>query len=625
MKQQKYKKGSALRSRHKRNFLKSASLSQAAILLIAVSVVVSIGVYILIHFQYKEHFLPNTIINHVDCSNLTAAEAHSKLQNSLDSYALNISFRDGRNFVIHPEDVDYHYQDAQELENLVAKQNSWKWPIAVFSTSEFPINLHPYINETKLRDILNAQPNLQASAMKAPVSATAVYDNGTFRIQPEDQGSTLDFQTFCNAVEEALKSAAPSLDADQAGLYAKPAVTSDDPALVRSLDSLNELAAASITYEKPDGTTSVLDGTTIKEWLKRNSDGTYEKDEAYFNEKITEFVAALGTELDTKGDPLTFPTHYGGTYTLISTLFGWEVDEPAEIQQLQEEIQNHAVVTREPVYCSRGVTSDANGGLGDTYAEVDLSAQQMWYYEDGVCVLSSAIVSGTMIPSRYTPEGIFTMGTKESPSVLRGEIDPKTNKPAYITDVTYWMPFYGGIGFHDADWNYTNGNGGFGGSCYLYNGSHGCINLPSDVAGSLYSRIQEGTPVVCYYPDGYELREEPKTETEDSDSTIDDNTANYNTSGDAWNYGTADYGYGYYGTTDYDSAGYGTTDYGSAGYGTTDYGSAGYGTTDYGSADYGTTDYGSAGYGTTDYSSAGYGTTDYGTTGYGSVGYGTTN
>jgi len=40
------------------------------------------------------------------------------------------------------------------------------------------------------------------------------------------------------------------------------------------------------------------------------------------------------------------------------------------------------------------------------------------------------------------------------------------------------MPFNGGIGIHDASWK----NGLFGGSTYLTNGSHCCINTPPSVA-----------------------------------------------------------------------------------------------------------------------------------------------
>ena len=65
---------------------------------------------------------------------------------------------------------------------------------------------------------------------------------------------------------------------------------------------------------------------------------------------------------------------------------------------------------------------------------------------------------------------------------------------SYEQPVTYWMPFNGGIGFHDADWQPY-----FGGDRYLTGGSHGCINLPPENAGQLYSLIQYDVPIICFY------------------------------------------------------------------------------------------------------------------------------
>ena len=79
--------------------------------------------------------------------------------------------------------------------------------------------------------------------------------------------------------------------------------------------------------------------------------------------------------------------------------------------------------------------------------------------------------------------------------VLTGTIDPSTGKPIYQTPVAYWMRVtWTGVGFHDATWNPS-----FGGSRYQTNGSHGCINLPPENAGQLYSLIQYDVPIICFY------------------------------------------------------------------------------------------------------------------------------
>ena len=59
--------------------------------------------------------------------------------------------------------------------------------------------------------------------------------------------------------------------------------------------------------------------------------------------------------------------------------------------------------------------------------------------------------------------------------------------------VDRWMKFTGAVGIHGASWRSK-----FGGDIYKYNGSHGCVNLPHDVALNLYDMVDIGTMVVVH-------------------------------------------------------------------------------------------------------------------------------
>ena len=123
--------------------------------------------------------------------------------------------------------------------------------------------------------------------------------------------------------------------------------------------------------------------------------------------------------------------------------------------------------------------------VGDTYVEVSLDDQHMWYIVDGDVYLESDCVTGNY-GSADTPKGYYSVNAKVSPCTLKGD--------DYTSYVTYWMPFIGGgWGLHDADWRSS-----FGGSIYKGNGSHGCVNLPPKVAKEMYSVIEVGTPVIVY-------------------------------------------------------------------------------------------------------------------------------
>lgn len=99
--------------------------------------------------------------------------------------------------------------------------------------------------------------------------------------------------------------------------------------------------------------------------------------------------------------------------------------------------------------------------------------------------MSTDIVSGNPYAGNATPTGVYRLKYKERNSILVGE--------DYRTPVSYWMPFNGGVGMHDANWR-----GSFGGSIYQGGGSHGCINLPPSIAGKIYSNIEAGNVVIVY-------------------------------------------------------------------------------------------------------------------------------
>ena len=174
-----------------------------------------------------------------------------------------------------------------------------------------------------------------------------------------------------------------------------------------------------------------------------------------------------------------FQTTSGRTVSVYGSAYGWQIDQVSEVAQLTQEIQSGTQTTREPVY---SMTANAHGynDIGNTYIEVDLSEQHMYFYQNGEDIFESDIVSGDMRYSdRQTPAGIYTIYYKKSPDVLRGK-QLANGKYEYEQPVTYWMPFNGGIGFHDANWQPY-----FGGDRFMEGGSHGCINMPPEKAAEL--------------------------------------------------------------------------------------------------------------------------------------------
>ena len=123
-----------------------------------------------------------------------------------------------------------------------------------------------------------------------------------------------------------------------------------------------------------------------------------------------------------------------------------------------------------------------------TRVEVSISGQKVYYVQNGKVKLKTSVVTGG--PNHATPRGIFRLAYKERNVTLKGSNGDGTD---YASKVSYWMPFNGGIGLHDAPWRSS-----FGGSIYQSGGSHGCVNMPPAKAKQLFGYIDAGTLIYVY-------------------------------------------------------------------------------------------------------------------------------
>ena len=309
----------------------------------------------------------------------------------------------------------------------------------------------------------------------------------------------LDTGTVFEAACEAIRTGKTELDVtDLEGAYASPSIRRDNAALVKETEQLNELAGASITWDTPNGEV-VLDGETLQDWLTKDKEGNYKRETYTWNTHIRQYIAQLADSIDSFEKPRMFTMTSGGkTEVDGNNYYGWEVDREAEVRQLMLDLKANRVKTREPFYLSReAAPMSDHDGVGDTYVEVDLSKQHLWMYLKGKLLLESDVISGRMTEARHTPEGIFWPQEMQRNAVLRGNSGGET----WSAPVSYWMKLTDdGVGLHDATWQWT-----WGGDFYIYNGSHGCINLPLETAEKIFENLTLETPVVVYYSQPYEF------------------------------------------------------------------------------------------------------------------------
>ena len=475
-------------------------------------------------FHYQNYFFNGTTINGVDCSDMTAKEAETKIKEQAANYTLNVKFKDNDTKSVSGKDIDYTYAGDGSVESVLKKQNSFLWFLGN-GGKEKDSQVTMQYSQEKLDAVIDGFDEFQsADGENAPASAYITFQNNEFEIVDAVMGEGMDLTLAKQCIENALINADTEVDLEKAGVYDGTLVTADDETLNAQKDQLNELVRASITYSMPDGTTQVLDGNTMKDWLAVDADGNYSKDENQWNERVKEYVANLAAAIDTNGKDHTFPaTGIEGGVTISQEGYGWKVDQEQEIAKIAEEVDAHAADTREPQYAQREfAASTENNGFGKTYVEVDASRQHIWLYKDGNLVVDGDCVTGLMEQSSYTKPGIYTTAAKESQKKLHGELQADGSY-SWERDVDSWIPFNGEIGFYDASWRSS-----FGGNLYLTAGSTtGSVALPTAVAQALYDNVDDGTPVIIYYSEAYEVSEDTLTVTqapEADDENVNDTT-----------------------------------------------------------------------------------------------------
>lgn len=463
------------------------------VLICGIVVLVLLVVYLAGMLYYNDKFLNGTMVNGSDVGGMTLQKANDQLSKKVNGQSLKLIFNDGQSEVLQSAQLGVSYNKDNSLNQLMKNQNKWAWFIGFFKNEKNTLTDLIQISDENLTNGIASMEHAKEENQIAPTDAYIQYKDGSFSIIEETLGSKFNTEELVKNIKVALSEGKQQLDVTKANGYVKPQVYKDDQGLNNQLKAANEYCLSTITYTTPKGKEIALDGSTLITWLSKQDDGSYTKDESVFKEKLTAFVKELASQYNSIGATRTFTGKDGQSHTVSGGTYGFRVSTDSEVSALLKMInENKSENNRIPEHTGQ-LPSGENGGLGTTYLEINITKQHLWFVKDGSVVLESDFVSGKESDStRLTPSGTYYIYNKERNRVLRGTKQPN-GKYEYESPVSYWMPFNKGIGLHDASWRST-----FGGNVYINSGSHGCINLPTGFAGSLYSQIYVNLPVVVY-------------------------------------------------------------------------------------------------------------------------------
>lgn len=435
--------------------------------------------YLGVSFYFMNHFHFRSVVNNVNVAGKTVEEANQQISEKIENYELKLVERNNVTEQIKGTDIDLQYNSVDEVQKIKDNQNPFTWVGSIFSGDEKEVTEGIIYNEEKLDNIIDELTCLTSENIIEPENASFKYENGEFIIVDEVQGNRVNKDELKKQIVKALSCAATELDLDSSRCYEEPEYDKNSDKVKKAKEELDKYGKSKITFTVGENE-EILDGSIISEWLEVDDDLN-----VIFNEDLVDdYVYSLASKYNTYGSTRSFKTSYGSIVNVSGGEYGWIINKKEQAAEIKKLVKEGKETKTEFIY-SQTAAQHGDNDYGNTYVEVSISDQHVWLYVDGSLITEGDVVTGCYYNGTSTNRGVYSIYYKQYDTVLKGE--------GYESPVTFWMPFNGGIGFHDASWR-----GQFGGSIYLSNGSHGCVNCPYSLASTLYNYVQAGTPVIVY-------------------------------------------------------------------------------------------------------------------------------
>lgn len=447
--------------------------------------------YLSLTFYYWKHFSVNTWINGVYCTGKTVNEVNTELLSRIEAPIIMVTDLADRKYELNLTDMNYQADYRDGIRKLQKMQPAHLWPDNLTAPKNYEVSPDITYDKEALKEAFYTLPSIKEAMQREEdyrLEYTAengyqLYDGLSGRLDTEKL-----FQLFTKAIDAGKTG---FLLETVSCLYDVP-LTAEQKEIQALWEKLEEYFQCDIVYDM--GAEQIpLTTKQLSDFLKAEN-GLPVLDEAgnfVLNEEAVEqFVEDLAAEYDTYGKEREFQSTRGDMVTVKGGTYGTQLNQKEEVTFLSDSLlaeEMHTGVERKhiPVYEREGVVRGRDD-IGDTYIEIDMTQQKLYYYADGELKVETDVVTGNERRRMSTPEGINYVYNKQRNRILRGE--------GYASPVDYWMPVKGNIGIHDADWRKN-----FGGEIYKKNGSHGCINVPPEIMPDLYEMVEIGTPVIMFY------------------------------------------------------------------------------------------------------------------------------
>lgn len=434
--------------------------------------------YLAASVYFMEHFFLGTAVNGENVEFQTVKQVNSLILEQAEGYGLTLLERGGTEESVTAQQLGMSFSETENVRNYKRVQNGFLWPRMFWQQDTYQIAPDITFDEETFDETLASLSCVREG--EEPEDARVELTADGYELYPEQQGSRIKEDVLKEQVRAAAETLTETVDLEEAGCYEAPSLTADSPEITELTAKLDQWFATEVTYEF-GSQTEVVDSSVVAGFIQL--DGC---EASLSEEAVRAWVAGLADRRDTYKKSRQFNSTLRGVITVSGGNYGWQIDQETETAALLASVEKGETAAKQPAWSREGKAWGENNDVGDTYIEVDMGAQHMWAYKDGALLIDTDVVTGNISRNYGTPSMVAAIQYKDRNAVLRGD--------NYATPVKYWMPFYGNYGIHDASWRRE-----FGGTVYLTNGSHGCVNTPPAAMKVIFENMDSGTPVVLYY------------------------------------------------------------------------------------------------------------------------------
>ena len=350
-------------------------------------------------------------INGSYCTGMTPEQIAQQLNATYHGEMETISVQDisGEVHILSLEEYGVSIDFAPVVEAIFQKNHGYWWLGHIGKPQRYHIKPEYCYNTEEMKaklaqaDWLNQNlyhPENTVSIVKSAEAGYILVDE-TQDLLLKDQA----IQVICDGISNQLTQINLASPENKVLCYQSVAYTDEMKELLAKWQGIQAFQDFHMVYQFGDKQ-EIIDENIVAEWMTLDENGAilFDENDVPLLDKtmIQEYIAYLCATYDTVGTERNFQTTRGDIVTVSSSGYGNQLDAKAEYAFLLNAFQNKESGVRTPIYLSEAKEKGLDD-IGDTYIEVDMGSQQMYYYQDGQKKIETPIVTGNLSRRWGTP------------------------------------------------------------------------------------------------------------------------------------------------------------------------------------------------------------------------------